>query len=639
MNVPLRIGNYALEQPIGRSASGEVWRARHTQLRDQVAAIKLCADADAEAVQRFRREAAIAARLHHPNIVRLYDYGALPPFHYAIFEYVEGGSLRERLERHGRLPLSEALAIFRQIAQALDYAHSLDIIHRDLSPDNILFAPGSGRALLANFGAAPTEDASKTATHVPKGAPSYLSPEHVRFTASVTHLSDIYSLGAVLYHMLAGAPPRVTTPDSSDSLPPLCEQGVAGIPPEVDRVLARLLAPDPAQRFPSAGSAVEALELILARHHRPTQILSGAPAKAGLAEVETEESAPSPVEVVLGPDLAPEPMRRARQRADQLRDPEVLTAILDAYAAEDGLHLRRRQLGRLARFRKVSSRNLFLYQLRVLYEHRSLPKCEEEPDRAAETELRPAMDRWDVPLPPAHAFADQPGGRMCIPGSERIVTCETCEGRGVIVCAECRGKRRVYITRSAAMPAGVASAEASTPAATAAQILAPCPACDGRGGTTCERCAGSGRLIQRQVFDWRRRTQTFAGQDDHPALDIAWLRRSCTPEEIYTRRQANGVRPEWSLVPPLADLVAQAQAALDDHTRIIFAEVVIHMIPVTDVVFDLGQPNKAGLYRLTIYGFENRIPPDWRFLDWERVISVSVLVLVSLIAVIFAVFI
>ncbi|MGQ9927818.1 MAG: protein kinase domain-containing protein [Chloroflexaceae bacterium] len=660
MNLPRQIGNYALEHPLGRGASSQVWLARHRQLRDHVVAVKVLTDQDLEAVRRFQREAAIAARLRHPHIVQIYDYGVIPPLHYAILEYVDGVSLRERLARQGRLPLPEALAIFRQIAQALDYAHDRNIVHCDVSPANILIERQGNRAVLTDFGIARDGDAGVRRPHVAMGTPGYLSPEHANPSAAVTHLSDIYCLGVVFYHMLVGTLPWPAPPGLPDGPPfgpptPPGAHGLSGVPAAIDGVFARLLALDPAHRFPSAGAAVEALDLLFKRHDQPTQVLgTSVQAPARTLQLEAGDPAPAPVEVVLGPDLAPDPLRRAARRATELRDPAILSDLLDAYAAEGRFGLRRRRLGRLARFHKAASRNVFFYRLRVLYERRSQAETDEAPDRqTAEYPLKLPLDRWAVSLPPAREFANQAGGRVFIPGSTRVVTCDSCAGLGVIVCAQCQGRRRVYAPRPAISVAVGATSEgeaapdrlrpdrrteASSADAAAGAILVPCPACNGRGGSACDRCAGAGRLLQRQAFHWSRQARTLEGQDEHPALDREWLLRACTPEVVYCQAQAGAPRPEWSLVPPLADLLAEARAAENDETRIVLAEVTISFVPVTDVVFDLGQPGDAGLYRLTIYGFENRIPPDWRFLDWERVIFIWIIVSLALVAAILGVF-
>jgi hypothetical protein len=637
MNVPAQIGNYKLEREIGRGASSEVWLARHTQLADQVVAVKLLMSQDREAIRRFQREAAIAARLRHPNIARLFDFGLAHPFFYTTLEYVEGGSLRQILEQRGRLPLPEALAIFRQVASALDYAHSLSVVHRDISPGNILVEQKGGRALLTDFGIARDGGAPITVTRAIMGTPGYLSPEHAQSATSVTHLSDIFGLGVVLYQMLAGElpwPEAPGLPEGPAFAPPipLRERGVNGLPVALDQTLKRLLALEPAQRFPTARAAVEELDRIFQRHEVATQIVLGK-ARAATAPVELQAKGvqPNAVEQILGGDLLPAPIDRAHKRADELRNPETVAALLDAWAAQDRLR-RQPLLGRLARFHKVSSHNLYFFQLRVLYERRGALETDEEPDKKAQVfPLEPELEPWAVRLPPPKQFEDDPGGRVGVPGSTRIVNCSDCSGRGMTVCPNCGGKQRVYITRSvpvaraqrtataAATQTGGATT-AAQPAERTEQVLVPCPECSGRGGISCVRCTGIGRLVQRQFFQWSREARVLEANDDLPTINEAWLARACKAEPVYTQRQLGGLRPEWALVPRLDALAREAQARLDDQTRIALSELSIGLIPVTDVVFDLGKPGEGGLYKIAIYGFEQLIPPDWRFFNWERVI-------------------
>jgi hypothetical protein len=169
-------------------------------------------------------------------------------------------------------------------------------------------------------------------------------------------------------------------------------------------------------------------------------------------------------------------------------------------------------------------------------------------------------------------------------------------------------------------------------------VLVPCPECAGRGGITCTRCEGVGRLVQRKAFRWSRHTEIIKGQDDRPALDENWLQRTCKAEVIYHERQAGGFRPEWSMITALAPLLAQAQQRFDADTHIVLSEVAVSFIPVTDIVFDLGKPGDSGLYKLTIYGFENMIPADWRFFNWERVITICLVTFLAVISLILAFF-
>lgn len=643
MAVPDQIGNYILEREIGHGASSEVWLGRHAHLQDHVVAVKVLMSQDRETVRRFQREAAIAARLRHPNVAQLFDYGYSQPFYYTVMEYVEGGSLRNVLERHKRLPLPETLAIFRQVAAALDYAHSLGIVHRDVSPGNILIHKAGGRALLTDFGIARDGGAPITVMRSIMGTPGYLSPEHAQSASNVTHLSDLFSLGVVLYEMLAGDLPWDEPPGLPEAPPfgpitPIRERGVEGLPGDIDRVLRTLLALDPAARYASASAAVRDLDQICQRHEMATQILVGrTPALAEPVQLQAGGVEPNAVETVLAADLMRGPIERAHRRAAELGSPAPLAALLDDWADQDRWR-RKAHLGRLARLHKVTSRNVYFYTLRVLLERRSAPESQEEPDLKAQVfPLEPQVERWAVALPPAKSFDDDAGGRVSLPGSTRVVVCKDCTGSGMTVCATCEGKQRVYTTRTVpatsraaaagadgrttvAAAGGAAASQGASPAERAEQVLVPCPECSGRGGVNCARCTGVGRLVQRQSFRWSRQARLLEAEDDLPAVDENWLRKVCKAEVVYTQRQAAGLRPEWAHLPALEPAIQQVQDLLDDNTRVALSELTVTLIPVTDVVFDLGKPGESGMYKLAVYGFENLIPPDWRFFNWERVV-------------------
>ena len=168
---------------------------------------------------RFLREIETAASLTHPHILPLYDSGELDGFLFYVMPVAEGGSLRARLTREQQLPLNDALGIAREVADALGYAHSHDLVHRDIKPENILFH--AGHALVADFGIARAMTLSTanklTRPGVAIGTPSYMSPEQAGGDLRIDGRSDIYSLGCVLYEMLAGRPPFVgpTAPRSS----------------------------------------------------------------------------------------------------------------------------------------------------------------------------------------------------------------------------------------------------------------------------------------------------------------------------------------------------------------------------------------------------------------------------------------
>src|SRR5206468_2314971 len=158
---------------------------------------------------RFLREIQIAARLTHPHILPLHDSGEADGLPYYVMPYVEGVSLRGRLIRERPLPIEDALRITREVADALDYAHKRDVVHRDIKPENILFQ--TGHAVVSDFGIARAINMAgkgrMTGTGIAIGTPGYMSPEQARGVDQLDGRSDVYSLGCVLFEMLAGDPP------------------------------------------------------------------------------------------------------------------------------------------------------------------------------------------------------------------------------------------------------------------------------------------------------------------------------------------------------------------------------------------------------------------------------------------------
>jgi len=201
--------------------------------------------------ERFLREIKIAARLQHPHILPLHDSGEAAGLLYYVMPYVEGESLRDRLSRERRLSLDEAVRISRDVASALSYAHTHDVVHRDIKPENILLS--DGEAVVADFGIARALSAanrdSLTGTGVFIGTPGYMSPEQATGGPQVDGRSDIYSLGCVLHEMLAGQPPFAG---------PTAE--LPGTPDTIHVVIAKAMAPLPADRFATATDFAHALE-------------------------------------------------------------------------------------------------------------------------------------------------------------------------------------------------------------------------------------------------------------------------------------------------------------------------------------------------------------------------------------------
>ena len=270
-------GRYTIEREIGAGGMALVYLAEDLKHGRQVAIKVLKPELGATlGADRFLREIEIAARLTHPHIVPLFDSGAAGDLLYYVMPYVPGESLRSRLTRERQLPVDDALRLTREIASALGFAHQKGIVHRDIKPENVLLADGI--ALVADFGIAralrsirsngDTQTAGLTMAGLALGTPAYMSPE--QFTADeVDGRSDIYSLGCVTFEMLAGQPPftggtvdallrqhLATDPRPLSELRPTTPLGIV-------RVVAKALAKDPADRFPTAASFAEAISTVV----------------------------------------------------------------------------------------------------------------------------------------------------------------------------------------------------------------------------------------------------------------------------------------------------------------------------------------------------------------------------------------
>ena len=223
----------------------------HDLKHDRRVALKVLRAELAQALgpERFLREIRIAARLDHPHILALFDSGDADGFLYYVMPLVDGESLRERLTRERQLPIGDALRLAAQVVDSLAYAHKQGVVHRDIKPENILLS--GGYAKVADFGialAAGPSDSKLTQTGLALGTPAYMSPEQMMGDAELDGRSDLYSLGCVLYEMLAGAPPfaganaqALMAKRFTEDAPRVTTQRTA-VPPMVELVLARALA-------------------------------------------------------------------------------------------------------------------------------------------------------------------------------------------------------------------------------------------------------------------------------------------------------------------------------------------------------------------------------------------------------------
>ncbi len=259
---------YKIEREIGAGGMATVYLAEDLKLHRKVALKVLRPElAAALGPERFLREIEIAAKLHHPHILALHDSGEVDGFLYYVMPYVEGESLRDRLNREKQLPVEDALQIAREVADALGSAHRHDVIHRDIKPENILLE--EGHAVVADFGIARAIHAAGgeqlTETGLAVGTPAYMSPEQAMGSKELDGRSDLYSLGCVLYEMLAGQPPftgatveSIVHQQIAVEPRPVTELRPA-VPAEVVAALSRVLSKAPADRFSPAAQFAEAL--------------------------------------------------------------------------------------------------------------------------------------------------------------------------------------------------------------------------------------------------------------------------------------------------------------------------------------------------------------------------------------------
>jgi serine/threonine protein kinase/tetratricopeptide (TPR) repeat protein len=261
-------GKYTIEHELGRGGMATVYLAQDERHPRKVAIKLVGADyISAIGLERFLRELTIASALRHVHIVPVYDSGDVDGLLYYVMPYIEGMSLRARIDAERQLATDEVLVIARDIGEALDYAHASGVVHRDIKPENILLE--NGHALVADFGVArpmhPSAEQRLTGTGIGVGTPSYMSPEQAVGDSQIDGRSDVYSLGCVVYEMLCGEAPftaasagAVLAKHMHETVPSIRVLRPA-LSSEAQRVIEKALAKVPADRFRTAGEFVRAL--------------------------------------------------------------------------------------------------------------------------------------------------------------------------------------------------------------------------------------------------------------------------------------------------------------------------------------------------------------------------------------------
>ena len=272
-------GRYQVERVLGEGGMATVYLA-HDQKHNRKVAVKVMRPELAATLgaDRFLREVQVAAQLSHPHILPMHDSGEADGILYYVMPYVEGETLRERLAKEGQLSVNDAMRLGREVAEALAYAHTRGIIHRDIKPGNILLQ--SGHALVADFGIARAlgaEGEALTKTGLAVGTPQYMAPEQATGEREVDGRADIYALGAVMYEMVAGEPPftgptaRAIITRSLTEAPRSLTNSRTGLSASVDSAIMRALAKSPADRYPNAQEMVGALDRALEGVHSGTR--------------------------------------------------------------------------------------------------------------------------------------------------------------------------------------------------------------------------------------------------------------------------------------------------------------------------------------------------------------------------------
>ena len=265
---PSLADRYSIDREAGRGGMATVYLAQDLK-HDRRVALKVLHPELAASIgaERFLREIQIAARLQHPHILPLYDSGQADGLLYYVMPFVAGESLRDRLNREKRLSLDDALAIARDVAAALDYAHRQNVVHRDIKPENVMLH--EGEAMVTDFGIAKAVSAagsgSLTQTGMAVGTPAYMSPEQASGESEPDGRSDIYSLGCMLFEMLTGSA-AFTGPSAQAIIMkrflepvPSLRAALPTVPEPVDTAVTRALAKEPADRFATAAQLAQAL--------------------------------------------------------------------------------------------------------------------------------------------------------------------------------------------------------------------------------------------------------------------------------------------------------------------------------------------------------------------------------------------
>jgi serine/threonine protein kinase len=596
--------NYRLSERIGQEELATVYRATHLTL-DRPVQVHILRRTDWISASRFQLAAKLAARLSHPNILPVVDAGHDERYgDYMVTPRLETRSLQDLL-REGPLDPLTALKVFSQIGAALDFLHAQGIVHRDVQPANILITP-QGNAYLSNFSLAAAPDTPDLSSiEEADYLTPYSAPEQSLISGDPAPAQDLYSLGAVLYHMLLGEEP----PPPGGEPRSLSTRDVALA--DADRVIRRLISPQPSQRYAGAAQATVALRQVLRE-----QIDQSTDDMEESRWESMAEWLENPVETVVGSLLDHEFVAKSRARADALHRSGTIRKKLDAWSQQG--FLRRPLLGQVIEPRQIVSYDVYLYELRAHYETRTPPQTRQlVHNEGALIPVTRELDLWEVPVPELEPFVNAAPEPIVIPGSRKIVPCGECNGAANVVCKSCNGEGQIERVRRVKESDGSTRNE---------PFKEQCPNCRGYGRQPCPHCEGAGQMLEEKVFTWSRQGRIYMNEDDLTGLHQLTIRTQA--QEVFQGR-IDPYETNWYQIAPLKELLEQAINGGGPDTRLITAELIIRGVPVTEVDYSYkGKPHS-----LTLIGFGNEVRGDSALFDRERAILYGVIVLLVLIAI------
>ncbi|WP_298817771.1 protein kinase domain-containing protein [uncultured Chloroflexus sp.] len=604
----LELRDYRLHEVIGQDELSLIYRATHQTLNRPVY-VAILRRHDWISNSRFQMAAQLGASLSHPHLLPVIDAGHDERYgNYMVTPYVNARPLSAILAET-KPDLALSVRIISQIAAALDYLHEQKIVHRDVQPANILVTP-EGNTYLTNLSLASAPDAPDLSRIEEADYVTPYSAPELRLAQHTAHPSlDIYSLGAVAYHLLSG------------ELPPadlIVEINGANASPELKRaeeVLLRMLSPQPNLRYPTASAAANALRLKL------RELLDQATTDMEESRWETcAEWFENPLELALSSELSDlagqfnDFLAESRKRADELHRRGYLRKWLNRWSRQK--FLRRPSLGQLIEFETIASYNIYIYKLKVLYERRTEPRLRQRPmqlDERPRAEL--PLDVWSVPLPEPQDFSSEQGSEIVLPGSRRFFTCANCQGSGQVVCPQCQGKGVIKprARRNDTDP-----------------VEQQCSTCKGYQKVRCEQCNGNGNMVEEKVFTWSRWGLEHQNDDDSEGLPAQAQKAIEQRSRKVYEAEIDPYDSRWHSVSSLSKLINESIDRVEDekNMKLIRAHLQITGSMITEIR-GLLDDQECELY---LIGPERILISTIPLVSFERIMLVAALTLLIVMA-------